>query len=432
MSHQKYISIRGAREHNLKNINLDLPRDKLIVITGLSGSGKSSLAFDTIYAEGQRRYVESLSTYARQFLEMMHKPDVDQIDGLSPAISIEQKTTTRNPRSTVGTVTEIYDYMRLLFARIGIPYSPVTGLPIESQTVSQIVDQIMTLPEGTRIFIMAPLIRGRKGEYKKELTELLQKGFQRAKVDGKFYEITDIPPLNKKYKHDIDVVVDRIIVRNDITARLADSIETCLQLADGLVIAEMADQLLTENETVKGSFNKSTNETHKRLIFSERFACPISGFSIPEIEPRLFSFNSPFGACPACDGLGTKKVIDPIKIIPNENLTLKAGAIAPWSQSSSSYHHKTLEALGRVYGFKLTDKWSTLSNEAQHAILYGTKKRSPFSMKMMYSLTLQKKPSKVLFQTWSNNGKKQILHIFMKTLNLIYLLHSAQLVMVTV
>ncbi|OPB31763.1 excinuclease ABC subunit UvrA [Bartonella sp. AR 15-3] len=381
MSHQKYISIRGAREHNLKNIDLDLPRDKLIVITGLSGSGKSSLAFDTIYAEGQRRYVESLSAYARQFLEMMHKPDVDQIDGLSPAISIEQKTTTRTPRSTVGTVTEIYDYMRLLFARIGTPYSPVTGLPIESQTVSQIVDQIMTLPEGTRIFIMAPLVRGRKGEYKKELTELLRKGFQRAKVDGKFYEIADVPPLNKKYKHDIDVVVDRIIVRNDITARLANSIETCLQLADGLVIAEMTDQPLTAKETVKGSFNKSTNESHKRLIFSEKFACPISGFSIPEIEPRLFSFNNPFGACPTCDGLGTKKVIDPVRIIPNENLTLKAGAIAPWSKSSLSYHHQTLEALGKVYGFKLTDKWYRLSNEAQHAILYGTKKEISFFYK---------------------------------------------------
>ncbi|AQX27906.1 MULTISPECIES: excinuclease ABC subunit UvrA [unclassified Bartonella] len=373
MSPQKYISIRGAREHNLKNIDLDLPRDKLIVITGLSGSGKSSLAFDTIYAEGQRRYVESLSTYARQFLEMMHKPDIDQIDGLSPAISIEQKTTSRNSRSTVSTITEIYDYMRLLFARIGIPYSPVTDLPIKSQTVSQIVDQIMSLPEGTRIFIMAPLVRGRKGEYKKELTELLKKGFQRAKVDGRFYEIADVPPLNKKYKHDIDIVVDRIIVRNDITSRLADSIETCLQLTDGLVIAEMTDQPLTENETVKGAVNKSTNETHKRFIFSEKLACPISGFSIPEIEPRLFSFNNPFGACPACGGLGTKKVINPVRIIPNENLTLKAGAIAPWSKSSSPYYHQTLEALGKVYGFKLTDKWHMLSNEAQHAILYGTK-----------------------------------------------------------
>ncbi|EJF75819.1 excinuclease ABC subunit UvrA [Bartonella alsatica] len=375
MAHQKYISIRGAREHNLKNIDLDLPRDKLIVITGLSGSGKSSLAFDTLYAEGQRRYVESLSAYARQFLEVMQKPDVDRIDGLSPAISIEQKTTSRNPRSTVGTITEIHDYMRLLFARIGVPHSPTTGIPIESQTVSQMVDQIMALPEGTRIFIMAPLVRGRKGEYKKELTELLKKGFQRAKVDGKFYEIPDIPPLDKKYKHDIDIVVDRIVVNDGITSRLADSIETCLQLANGLAVAEMADQPLTPKETTKESAYKSKNETHKRFLFSERFACPISGFSIPEIEPRLFSFNNPFGACSLCDGLGIKKTIDPIKIVPNKNLTLKNGAIAPWSKSSSLYYSHTLEALGKVYGFKLTDKWCVLSNEAQHAILYGTKEK---------------------------------------------------------
>ncbi|WP_375643205.1 MULTISPECIES: excinuclease ABC subunit UvrA [unclassified Bartonella] len=374
MTHQKYISIRGAREHNLKNIDLDLPRDKLIVITGLSGSGKSSLAFDTIYAEGQRRYVESLSAYARQFLEVMQKPDVDRIDGLSPAISIEQKTTSRNPRSTVGTVTEIHDYMRLLFARIGIPHSPATGLPIESQTVSQMVDQIMSLPEGTRIFIMAPLVRGRKGEYKKELTELLKRGFQRAKVDGKFYEIADIPPLDKKYKHDIDVVVDRIVVQKDITSRLADSIETCLQLANGLAIAEMADQPLAQKETTKESAHKSKNDTHKRLIFSEKFSCPVSGFSIPEIEPRLFSFNNPFGACPLCDGLGIKKAMDPLKIVPNKNLTLKNGAIAPWAKSDSLYYSQTLEALGKAYGFKLTDQWCELSSEAQQAILYGTKR----------------------------------------------------------
>ncbi|MCZ2204360.1 excinuclease ABC subunit UvrA [Bartonella sp. A05] len=373
MSHQKYISIRGAREHNLKNVDVDLPRDKLIVITGLSGSGKSSLAFDTIYAEGQRRYVESLSAYARQFLEMTKKPDVDKIDGLSPAISIEQKTTSHNPRSTVGTVTEIHDYMRLLFARIGIPYSPITGLPIEHQTVSQMVDQIMALPEGTRIFIMAPLVRGRKGEYKKELIELLKKGFQRVKIDGKFYEISDVPSLDKKYKHDIDVVVDRVVVHNDITSRLADSIETCLKLADGLAIAEMADQPLTKKDTLTGNAHKSKNETHKRIIFSEKFSCPVSGFSIPEIEPRLFSFNNPFGACPVCDGLGTKKAINPKKIVPNENLTLKSGAIAPWANSSSLYYNQTLEALGKAYGFKLTDKWCKLSDEAQRAILYGTK-----------------------------------------------------------
>ncbi|AGF74628.1 excinuclease ABC subunit A [Bartonella australis AUST/NH1] len=372
MPHQKYISIRGAREHNLKNIDLNLPREKLIVITGPSGSGKSSLAFDTIYAEGQRRYVESLSAYARQFLEMMQKPNVDQIDGLSPTIAIEQKTTTRNPRSTVGTVTEIYDYMRLLFARVGVPYSPVTGLPIGSQTVSQMVDQIMVLPEGTRIFIMAPLVQGRKGEYKRELMELLKKGFQRVKVDGKFYEIPDVPPLDKKYKHDIDVVVDRIIVHNDIASRLTDSIETCLKLADGIAIAEMTDQPLTKKGTAKEPANKSKNETHKRFIFSEKFACPVSGFSIPEIEPRLFSFNNPFGACPICDGLGTQKTIDPARIVPNENLTLKAGAIAPWSKSSSLYYKQILEGLGEAYGFKLTDKWCALSDEAQRAILYGS------------------------------------------------------------
>ncbi|WP_019222576.1 excinuclease ABC subunit UvrA [Bartonella rattaustraliani] len=375
MAFQKYISIRGAREHNLKNVDIDLPRDKLIVITGLSGSGKSSLAFDTIYAEGQRRYVESLSAYARQFLEVMQKPDVDRIDGLSPAISIEQKTTSRNPRSTVGTVTEIYDYMRLLFARIGIPHSPATGLPIESQTVSQMVDQVMTLAEGTRIFILAPLVRGRKGEYKKELTELLKKGFQRVKVDGEFYEIPDIPPLDKKYKHDIDVVVDRIVVQSDITSRLADSIETCLQLTNGLAVAEMADKPVDKKETTKETAYKSKNETHQRLIFSEKFSCPVSGFSIPEIEPRLFSFNNPFGACPMCGGLGTKKAIDPIKIIPNKDLTLKNGAIAPWSKSSSFYYNQTLEALGKVYGFKLTDKWCVLSEDARHALLYGTKRK---------------------------------------------------------
>lgn len=319
MSDQKFISIRGAREHNLKNVDLDLPRDKLIVMTGLSGSGKSSLAFDTIYAEGQRRYVESLSAYARQFLEMMQKPDVDQIDGLSPAISIEQKTTSRNPRSTVGTVTEIYDYMRLLFARVGVPYSPATGLPIESQTVSQMVDRVMALEEGTRLYILAPIVRGRKGEYKKELAELQKKGFQRVKVDGTFYEIADVPALDKKYKHDIDVVVDRVVVRPDLSTRLADSLETCLKLAEGLAVAEFADKPLPPEETAEGgAANKSANETHERILFSEKFACPVSGFTIPEIEPRLFSFNNPFGACPTCDGLGTQQAIDPNLIVPTK------------------------------------------------------------------------------------------------------------------
>ena len=375
MSDQKYISIRGAREHNLKNIDLDLPRDKLIVMTGLSGSGKSSLAFDTIYAEGQRRYVESLSAYARQFLEMMQKPDVDQIDGLSPAISIEQKTTSRNPRSTVGTVTEIYDYLRLLFARVGVPYSPATGLPIESQTVSQMVDRVLSLEEGTRLYILAPIVRGRKGEYRKELADLQKRGFQRVKVDGVFYEIADVPALDKKYKHDIDVVVDRIVVRPDISARLADSLETCLKLADGIAIAEFADRPLPADETASESANKSKNETHERVMFSEKFACPVSGFTIPEIEPRLFSFNNPFGACPTCDGLGTQKAIDPTMIVPDESLTLKNGAIAPWSKSSSPYYNQTLDALGAAYGFKLGDRWSDLSEEAQDAILYGTGSR---------------------------------------------------------
>jgi len=371
----KYISVRGAREHNLKNIDIDLPRDKLIVITGLSGSGKSSLAFDTIYAEGQRRYVESLSAYARQFLEMMQKPDVDQIEGLSPAISIEQKTTSKNPRSTVGTVTEIYDYMRLLFARVGIPYSPATGLPIESQTVSQMVDRIMELEDGQRLYILAPIVQGRKGEYRKELAELTKKGFQRVKVDGQLYEIADVPALDKKYKHDIDVVVDRIVVRDDIATRLADSLQTALGLSDGLAIAELADKPLPPEETaVGGSKNKSLNATHESLVFSEKFACPVSGFTISEIEPRLFSFNNPFGACPTCDGLGTQKGIDPNMVVPDDTLTLRGGAILPWSKSSSPspYYAQTLEALGRHYKFKLSQPWRDISEKAKEAILHGT------------------------------------------------------------
>jgi excinuclease ABC subunit A len=376
MADHKFISIRGAREHNLKNVDLDIPRDSLTVMTGLSGSGKSSLAFDTIYAEGQRRYVESLSAYARQFLEMMQKPDVDQIDGLSPAISIEQKTTSKNPRSTVGTVTEIYDYMRLLFARVGVPYSPATGLPIESQTVSQMVDRVLALEEGTRLYITAPIVRGRKGEYRKELAELQKKGFQRVKIDGAFYEIAEAPALDKKFKHDIDVVVDRLVVRDDIAARLADSLETALRLADGLAVAEFADRPLPPEETSEGgSANKSLNDTHERLLFSEKFACPVSGFTIPEIEPRLFSFNNPFGACPACDGLGSQRAIDPELIIPDENLTLRSGAVAPWARSTSPYYLQTLEALGREYGFKVTDRWSALPQAGRDAILHGTGER---------------------------------------------------------
>ena len=355
----RVISIRGAREHNLKNVDLTIPRDRLVVFTGLSGSGKSSLAFDTIYAEGQRRYVESLSAYARQFLEMMQKPDVDQIDGLSPAISIEQKTTSKNPRSTVGTVTEIYDYMRLLFARVGIPYSPATGLPIESQTVQQMVDRILALPEKTRLYLLAPVVRGRKGEYRKELADFQKRGFQRVKIDGKFYEIPDAPPLDKKLKHDIDVVVDRIVVRADIAARLAESLETILDLADGIAIVEFADEKEAKGEA-------------KRVVFSRKFACPVSGFTIPEIEPRLFSFNNPFGACPVCDGLGHEMRIDPDLVVPDESLTLKAGAVAPWAKSSSPYYTQTLQALGSHFGFKLTSKWSDLTKKARNAILFGT------------------------------------------------------------
>ena len=353
------ISIRGAREHNLKNVDLVIPRDRLVVFTGLSGSGKSSLAFDTIYAEGQRRYVESLSAYARQFLEMMQKPDVDQIDGLSPAISIEQKTTSKNPRSTVGTVTEIHDYMRLLFARVGIPYSPATGLPIESQTVQQMVDRILVLPEKTRLFLLAPVIRGRKGEYRKELADFQKRGFQRVKIDGVYHEIAEAPALDKKLKHDIDIVVDRIVVRPDLNTRLAESIETILDLADGIAIIEYADEKDDKGEA-------------KRVTFSRKFACPVSGFTIPEIEPRLFSFNNPYGACPTCDGLGHEMQMDAGLVVPDETLTLKGGAVAPWAKSTSPYYTQTLQALGAHYGFRMTSKWSDLPEAARQAILFGT------------------------------------------------------------
>lgn len=355
----RVISVRGAREHNLKNVDLAIPRDKLIVFTGLSGSGKSSLAFDTIYAEGQRRYVESLSAYARQFLEMMQKPDVDQIDGLSPAISIEQKTTSKNPRSTVGTVTEIHDYMRLLWARAGIPYSPATGLPIESQTVQQMVDRLVELPEKTRGYLLAPVVRGRKGEFRKEMAEWLKRGFQRVKVNGEFYEIADAPSLDKKFKHDIDVVVDRIVIRPDLGARLADSLEQALDLADGIAVFEYADE-------------KEENGQARRVTFSSKFACPVSGFTIPEIEPRLFSFNNPFGACPACDGLGHEMRIDPEMIVPDHSLSLKKGAIAPWAKSTSPYYGQTLDALARHFGFSTTKPWSELPQSARDAILFGT------------------------------------------------------------
>ncbi|HEX8365024.1 MAG TPA: excinuclease ABC subunit UvrA [Allosphingosinicella sp.] len=406
-----HLSVRGAREHNLKNIDVDIPRETLTVITGLSGSGKSSLAFDTIYAEGQRRYVESLSAYARQFLEMMQKPDVDHIEGLSPAISIEQKTTSRNPRSTVATVTEIYDYMRLLWARVGIPYSPATGLPISAQTVSQMVDRTMALPEGTRLYLLAPVVRGRKGEYRKELAEWQKAGFTRVRIDGEFYDIEDAPALDKKYKHDIEVVVDRLVVREGIETRLADSLETALKLAEGLVYLDPADGPAQAEKPsplrgeglggggVSGEsphFIDSTppsipppqgeggkegvlsdNAPPGRITFSEKFACPVSGFTIAEIEPRLFSFNAPQGACPACDGLGEKLLFDPELVVPNQNLSIRKGAVVPWAKSNppSPYYMQVLGSLAREFGFSLDTPWNELFEEERDIILFGTKGR---------------------------------------------------------
>ena len=353
----KYISVQGAREHNLKNVNVKIPREKITIITGLSGSGKSSLAFDTIYAEGQRRYVESLSAYARQFLEMMQKPDVDLIEGLSPAIAIEQKTTSKNPRSTVGTVTEIYDYLRLLFARIGVPYSPSTGLPITSQTVSQMVDRIKDKPKGSRLIILAPIVRGRKGEYKKELAELQRKGFQRVKIDGVQYDFDSLPNLDKKKKHEIDIIVDRIVLNDDLGNRLADSLETALNLSEGLA-------------TVEDHTNK--NEVPTSETFSSKFACPVSGFTIDEIEPRLFSFNNPYGACPECDGIGTDLSVDPNLVIPNKQLTINNGAIAPWSLTNSPYFRQICNSLAKHYKFSLDSPWSKLPKKIQNVILFGS------------------------------------------------------------
>ncbi len=356
----RLIAVRGAREHNLDDVDIDLPRDQLVVLTGLSGSGKSSLAFDTIYAEGQRRYVESLSAYARQFLDMMNKPDVDLIEGLSPAISIEQKTTSRNPRSTVGTVTEIYDYMRLLWARIGIPYSPATGLPIRSQTVSQMVDVLMSIDEGTRLYLLAPIVRGRKGEYRKELNELNRKGYTRVRINGGIYDVDDTPALDKQKKHDIEVVVDRVVITgglDELATRLADSLETALSLNDGLVFADFADK-------------------DQRVVFSARFACPESGFTIDEIEPRLFSFNNPYGACPSCDGLGVSSHFDEQLVVPDRQISLRNGALAPWSSSSSRYYLQTLESLAKQFKFSLDLPFSELSKDVQSIILYGSGKVS--------------------------------------------------------
>jgi excinuclease ABC subunit A len=383
------INIHGAKEHNLQNIDVVIPRDKLVVITGLSGSGKSSLAFDTIYAEGQRRYVESLSAYARQFLELMQKPDVERIEGLSPAISIEQKTTSRNPRSTVGTVTEIYDYMRLLYARVGIPYSPATGLPIESQTVTQMADRVKKLESGTRLYLLAPIVRGRKGEYRKEFGDLLKRGFQRIKVDGDFYDLEDPPTLNKKVKHDIDVVVDRLVIRKGMGNRIADSLETALELSDGLAVAELAD---------------GTAEEPERIIFSAKFACPVSGFTIEEIEPRLFSFNNPFGACPKCDGLGTQYYFDPMLVIPNESLSIREGAVAPWSKSSSPYYLQTLDAVARHYKFSTNEPWEDLPKAAKEAILYGTGKTT---IRFVYDDGVRRYETKKPFEGVINNQQRR-------------------------
>lgn len=357
-----HICVRGAKEHNLQNVNVDIPRNELIVITGLSGSGKSSLAFDTIYAEGQRRYVESLSSYARQFLNIQDKPDVESITGLSPAIAIDQKTTSRNPRSTVGTVTEIYDYIRLLYARIGIPYSPATGLPIESQTITQMADRIMELPAGTRLHLLSPMVRGQKGTHLKELLDLKKRGFQRVKVNGEMLDIDDVPSLDKNKKHTIEVVVDRIVVREDLGNRLPDSLETAVNLSDGLALVEI----------VKPAEGDSEHEKGQVITFSSKFACPVSGFTLSEIEPRLFSFNSPFGACPTCDGLGSQLVIDPDLIVPDTRETLKEGAIAPWAGSSSKYYIQTLEGLANHYGFRLDVPFKELDDDIKEMLLYGS------------------------------------------------------------
>lgn len=370
MAADKYIEIRGAREHNLKNIDINIPKDKLTVITGLSGSGKSSLAFDTIYAEGQRRYVESLSSYARQFLDLMKKPDVDSIEGLSPAISIEQKTTSHNPRSTVGTVTEIYDYMRLLWARVGVPYSPATGLPIESQTVSQMVDKILELPEGTKIILLAPIARGKKGEFKKEIESLQKQGFQRLHIDGNLYHIEEVPPLHKNQKHDIEVVVDRLVVRNGLAERLSQSVETALKLSDGLLFVDFTDD-------------------RRRKIFSSKFACPVSGFTIEEIEPRLFSFNNPYGACPQCDGIGARLYMDPNLIVPNENLSIDAGAIAPWHGFKTSFYTQTIRSLCDYLQISTQTPWKDLPEKAKNIILYGS---GNVSVPMYYSRFVTDRP----------------------------------------
>jgi len=391
----KKIVIKGAKEHNLRNISVEIPKDKFVVITGLSGSGKSSLAFDTIYAEGQRRYVESLSAYARQFLDKMKKPKVDFIEGLSPAISIEQKNTSKNPRSTVATVTEIYDYMRVLYARAGIPYSPFTGLPITSQTISQIVDKIKTLPKKSTIFLYAPVVRGRKGEYRKDILGYKKRGFRKIKVDNKLYDIDEVPELNKKLKHDIAVLVDRIVLNASLGNRLAESVETAVNLANGLMFVEY------EDETLPKKFRKTEN-----LIFSTKFACPESGFTIEEIEPRLFSFNSPYGACEECEGIGVKLNVDPKLVVPDEKKTIADGAIEPWSKSSSLYYAQTLASIAKHYGFSLNDRWSRLSKKIKDVILFGSDEEE---IKFSYDDGYEKYSHKKTFEGVVNNLERRFL-----------------------
>ena len=391
----KKIVIKGAKEHNLKNISLEIPKDKLVVITGLSGSGKSSLAFDTIYAEGQRRYVESLSAYARQFLDKMKKPNVDFIEGLSPAISIEQKNTSKNPRSTVATVTEIYDYMRVLFARAGVPYSPFTGKPIVSQSVSEMVDKIKTLPKSSTIYLLAPIVRGRKGEYKKEILNYKKRGFQKIKVDGKYYQINEFPNLNKKIKHDISIIVDRVALNSSIGNRLADSVETALNLSNGLLNVEY------ENESLPKKFRKIES-----ITFSSKFSCPESGFTIEEIEPRLFSFNSPYGACEECEGIGSNLNVDPKLVIEDENKSLQDGAIVPWSKSTSLYYPQTLASLAKHYKFSLTEKWKKLPKKIQEMILYGSDDEE---IKFSYDDNYETYTTKKSFEGVINNLERRYL-----------------------
>ena len=391
----KKIVIKGAKEHNLKNISLEIPKDKFVVITGLSGSGKSSLAFDTIYAEGQRRYVESLSAYARQFLDKMKKPKVDLIEGLSPAISIEQKNTSKNPRSTVATVTEIYDYMRVLYARVGIPYSPFTGKPITSQTISQIVDKIKELPKKSTIYLYAPVVRGRKGEYKKDILSYKKRGFRKIKIDNKLYEIDNVPELNKKVKHDISVLVDRIVINSSLGNRLAESVETAVNLANGLLFVEY------ENETLPKKFRKI-----EKIIFSTKFACPESGFTIEEIEPRLFSFNSPYGACEECDGIGVKLNVDENLVIPNEKKSIADGAIVPWAKTSTLYYAQTLSSLAKHYDFSLDQKWEKFPKKIKDIILYGSDEEE---IKFSYDDGYEKYSHKKTFEGVINNLERRYL-----------------------